>query len=63
MLLIFHLVLIIAVAPYYIVYGKEPIDAELKELEELHRYTGTNCGLKRLQQLSDIWKTHADELR
>ena len=36
-------------SPYYIVYGKEPIDAELKELEELHRYTGMNCGLKRLQ--------------
>ena len=48
---------------YYIVYGKEPINAELKELEELHRYTGTNCGLKYLQQLSKIWKTHADELR
>ena len=50
-------------SPYYIVYGKEPIDAELKELEELHRYTGINCGLKRLQQLNEIWKTHADELR
>ena len=25
-------------SPYYIVYGKEPIDTELKELEELHRY-------------------------
>ena len=25
-------------SPYYIDYGKEPIDAELKELEELHRY-------------------------
>ena len=50
-------------SPYYIVYGKEPIDAELKELEELHRYTGTNCGLKCLQQLNKIWKTHADELR
>ena len=25
-------------SPYYIVYGKEPIDAELKELEKLHRY-------------------------
>ena len=25
-------------SPYYIVYGKEPIDAELKELKELHRY-------------------------
>ena len=45
------------------VYGKEPIDAELKELEELHRYTGTNCGLKCLQQLNEIWKAHADELR
>ena len=50
-------------SPYYIVYGKEPINAELKELEELHRYTGTNCGLKCLQQLSEIWKIHADELR
>ena len=50
-------------SPYYIVYGKEPIDAELKELEELHRYTGTYCGLKHLQQLNKIWKTHADELR
>ena len=50
-------------SPYYIVYGKEAIDAELKELEELHRYTGTNCGLKCLQQLNKIWKNHADELR
>ena len=50
-------------SPYYIVYGKEPIDAKLKELEELHRYTGTNYGLKCLQQLNKIWKTHADELR
>ena len=50
-------------SPYYIVYGKEPIDAELKELEELHRYTGTNCGLKCLQQLNEICKNHADELR
>ena len=50
-------------SPYYIVYGREPIDAELHELKELHRYTGTNCGLKRLQQLSKIWKTHTDELR
>ena len=25
-------------SPYYIVYGKEPINTELKELEELHRY-------------------------
>ena len=29
----------------------------------MHKYTGTNCGLKRLQQLSEIWKTHTDELR
>ena len=50
-------------SPYFIVYDKEPIDAELKELEELHRYTGTNCGLKCLQQLNKIWKTHANELR
>ena len=50
-------------SPYYIVYGKEPIDAELKELEELHRYTGTNCGLKHLQQLAEIWKNHVDKLR
>ena len=50
-------------SPYYIVYGKEPINAELKELEKLHSYTGTNCGLKCLQQLNEIWKTHADELR
>ena len=49
--------------PYYIVYGREPIDAELQELKELHKYAGTNCGLKRLQQLSEIWKMHADELR
>ena len=33
-------------SPYYIVYGREPIDTELKELGELHRYTSTNCGLK-----------------
>ena len=50
-------------SPYYIVNGKEPIDTELKELEELHRYTGTNCGLKHLQRLNEIWKNHADELR
>ena len=49
--------------PHYIVYGKESIDTEVRELEELHRYTGTNCGLKCLQQLNEIWKNHADELR
>ena len=31
-------------SPYYLVYGREPIDAELQELKELHRYTCTNCG-------------------
>ena len=50
-------------SPYFLVFGKEPLDAELKELEELHGYTGSNCGLKRLQQLKDIWKAHADNLR
>ena len=35
----------------------------MKELEELHSYTGSNCCLKRLQQLKDIWKAHADNLR
>ena len=50
-------------SPYYIVYSKEPIDTELKELEELHRYTSKNCGLKHLQQSAEIWKTHVDELR
>ena len=39
---------------YYIVYSKEPINTELKELKELHRYTGINCGLKCLQQLNKI---------
>ena len=42
-------------SPYYIVNSKE--------LEELHRYTGMNCGLKHLQQLNEIWQNHADELR
>ena len=63
MLLIFHLGSDNCSSPYCIVYGKEPIDAELKELEELHRYTGINCGLKHLQQLNEIWKNHADKLR
>ena len=51
------------ISPYYIVYGKEPIDEELKELKELHRNTGINFGLKCLQQLNKIWKNHADKLR
>ena len=50
-------------SPYYIIYGREAIDTELKELKELHRYTGTNCGLKCLQQLNKIWKNHVDKLR
>ena len=32
--------------PYFLVFGKEPLDAELRELEELHHYSGSNCGLK-----------------
>ena len=35
----------------------------MKELEELHSYTDSNCGLKWLQQLKEIWKVHADNLR
>ena len=27
-------------SPYYLVYGREPIDVELQELKELHKYTG-----------------------
>ena len=50
-------------SPYFLVFGKEPLDAELKELEELHSYTGSNCSLKWLQQLKEIWKVHADNLR
>ena len=50
-------------SPYFLVFGKETLDAELKELEELYDYTGYNCSLKRLQQLKDIWKAHADNLR
>ena len=49
--------------PYSLVFGKKPLDAELKELEELHRYIGLNCSLKWLQQLKDIWKAHANNLR
>ena len=33
-------------SPYFLVFGKEPLDTELKQLEELHRYSGSNCGLK-----------------
>ena len=30
-------------SPYFLVFGKDPLDAELKELEELHCYSGSNC--------------------
>ena len=30
---------------HFLVFGKELVDGELKNLE-LHRYTGSNCGLK-----------------
>ena len=33
-------------SPYFLVFGKEPLYAELKELEELHKNTGLNCSLK-----------------
>ena len=33
-------------SPYFLVFGKEPLDAELRELEKLHRYSGSNCGSK-----------------
>ena len=33
-------------SPYFLVFGKEPLGAELWELEELHCYSGSNCGLK-----------------
>ena len=49
-------------SPYFLVFGKEPLDAELKELEELHSYSGSNCGLKWLQQLKN-WKAHTNNLR
>ena len=48
---------------YFLVFGKEPLDAELKELEELHCYSSSNCGLKQLQQLKEIWRAHINNLR
>ena len=33
-------------SPYFLAFGREPLDAELRELEELHHYSGSNCGLK-----------------
>ena len=48
---------------YFLVFGKEPLDTELKELEELHHYSGSNCGLKQLQQLKEVWRAHANNLR
>ena len=47
---------------YFLVFGKEPFDAELLELEELHCYSRSNCGLKQ-QQLKEIWRAHANNLR
>ena len=49
-------------SPYFLVFGKEPLDAELGKLEELHHYSGSNCGLKQLQQLEEIWRTHTNNL-
>ena len=50
-------------SPYFLVFGKEPLNAELQELEELHCYSGSNCCLKQLQQLKEIWRAHANNLR
>ena len=50
-------------SPYFLVFGKEPLDAELRELEGLHHYSGSNCGLKQLQQLKEIWRAHTNNLR
>ena len=47
---------------YFLVFGKETLDAELRELEELHRYSGSNCDLKRLQ-IKEIWRAHTSNLR
>ena len=33
---------------HFLIFGKEPLDAELRELEELHHYSGSSCGLKLL---------------
>ena len=47
---------------YFLVFGKEPFDAELLGLEELHLYSRSNCGLKQ-QQLKEIWRAHVNNLR
>ena len=49
--------------PYLLVFGKEPLDAELNKLEELHCYSRLNCGLKQLQQLKEIWRANTNNLR
>ena len=41
-------------SPYFQAFVKEPLVAELRELEELHCYSGSNCGLKHLQQLKEV---------
>ena len=33
-------------SPYFLVFGKKPLDTELKQLEELHHYSDSNYGLK-----------------
>ena len=48
---------------YFLVFCKEPLNAELRELEELHHYSGLNCGLKCLQQLKEAWRAHNNNLR
>ena len=50
-------------SPYFLVFGKEPLDAEFRELEELHHYSGSNWGLKWLQQCKEIWRAHTNNLR
>ena len=50
-------------SPYFLVFGKEPLDAQFRELEELHHYSGSNYGLKQLQQLKEIWRAHTSNLR
>ena len=50
-------------SPYFLVFGEEPLDAELKELKEFHHYSGSNCGLKQLQQLKGNWRAFANNLR
>ena len=52
-----------SISPFFLLFGKETLDAQLRELEELHCYSGTNYGLKELQQLKEILRGHANNLR